>query len=374
MRTKEEQARRMTLTIDINGIIEKVTGDFKELTGYSRSDLIGNEITILIPESHRKRHKEGFSRWNQQGTKRAMGSWIAIPLQHKDSGEIPLQMCLTERQGKVTGLFTSNPKDILDPGQLLDAVEARKVLEKELEIAQKIQSAMLPNIEDSNRYEVSALLVPAKDIGGDFYDFYQLDENWISFVIGDVSGKGIPAALFMSMSRILIKSFASHDRSTAHVITKVNNEIADRNKECMFVTIFMVMFNTTTGEMVYTNAGHNPPYIRRGDGSIEKLSDMHGPVVGAVEGIYYKESRNILNDNDAIILFTDGVTEARDKNQVLFNDNRLLEVIRANNFDDTETITNAIYSAVKNHESGTEQSDDITLLVFKTKPDSVLQC
>ncbi len=164
-----------------------------------------------------------------------------------------------------------------------------------MNIGREIQMSMVPLVfppfPDHNEFSVFAALEPAREVGGDFYDFYFLDEERLCICIGDVSGKGVPAALFMAMAKTLIKSRADDDRSTASILTHVNDELSADNKTCMFVTIFTGILNIRTGELVYTNAGHNPPYLRRKDGHWQRLDRRHGPVIAAVEGMVYKEER-----------------------------------------------------------------------------------
>lgn len=246
---------------------------------------------------------------------------------------------------------------------------AKDRMEKELNVAHEIQMSMLPLIfppfPDHKEFDIYAELHPAREIGGDFYDFYILDDEWFSFIIADVSGKGVPAALFMAVSKTLIKSHAMSARSTASIMTNVNNELSADNKESMLVTVFMAMFNFTTGEMIYTNAGHNPPYIKRANGSVEQLNERHGTVVGAMEGLIYKEDTIKLAKDDIVLLYTDGVTEAQDSNNRLYGDNALHQLIEQEETKDIKSIIKNILLSVKEHEVGTGQSDDITLLGFK---------
>ena len=189
--------------------------------------------------------------------------------------------------------------------------------------------------------------------------------NGSLFIIADVSGKGVPAALFMAVSKTLIKSHAISTRSTASIMANVNNELSADNKESMLVTVFMAMFNYTTGEMIYTNAGHNPPFIKRANGSVEQLNERHGAVVGAMEGLIYKEDTIKLAKDDIVLLYTDGVTEAQDSNNRLYGDNALHQLIEQEETKDIKSIIKNILLSVKEHEVGTGQSDDITLLGFK---------
>ncbi len=166
----------------------------------------------------------------------------------------------------------------------------------------------------------------------------------------------------MVMAKTLLKSIDADDASTASILTHVNDELIANNKSWMFVTIFAGILNIRTGELVYTNAGHNPPYLRRKDGHWQRLDQRHGPVIGAVEGMVYKEERDTMEPGDLLLLYSDGVTEARDSKKRLFSENRLKELLRAGNTDDAVTTVDNTLAAVRAFAGGAEQSDDITVL------------
>jgi Amt family ammonium transporter len=239
-------------------------------------------------------------------------------------------------------------------------------MEDELNIGREIQMSMIPlefpPFPDHDEFSIFATLKPAREVGGDFYDFYFLDEERLCICIGDVSGKGVPSALFMAMAKTLIKSKAVDDASTASILTHVNDELSADNKTCMFVTIFAGILNIRTGELIYTNAGHSPPYLRRQDGHWQRLDQRHGPVIGAVEGLVYKEEKDRMEPGDLLFLYSDGVTEAMDAKKRLFSEDRLKELLHAGNTDDAVAVVDNTLAAVRAFEGGTEQSDDITVL------------
>jgi ammonium transporter len=247
--------------------------------------------------------------------------------------------------------------------------EQKERMEEELNVGREIQMSMVPlefpAFPDHDEFSIFAMLEPAREVGGDFYDFYFLDEDRLSFCIGDVSGKGVPSALFMAMAKTLIKSRADDDDSTASILTHVNDELSVNNKSCMFVTIFSAIIDINTGELVYTNAGHNPPYIKRADGTLQCLDQRHGPVVGALEGMVYSEDRVTLAPGDLLILFTDGVTEAMDKKDQLFSESRYFELLSDKKVHDAESTVEQTMAAIQAYTGGAEQSDDITVLALK---------
>ncbi len=246
-------------------------------------------------------------------------------------------------------------------------------MEEELNIGREIQMSMIPltfpAFPDSNEFVVYAQLRPAREVGGDFYDFFFIDEDHFCVCIGDVSGKGVPSALFMAVTKTLIKSRASGDTSTASIISHVNDEVSSDNASSMFVTIFVAIINIRTGDVTYTNAGHNPPYVKSKGEPPERLDGRHGPVVGAMEGIEYREERRTLNAGDLLILYTDGITEAMNANRELFSEDRLADLLGSGTIKSAEDVTRETTRAVKLFEGETDQTDDITVLAFQYNGD-----
>jgi sigma-B regulation protein RsbU (phosphoserine phosphatase) len=245
---------------------------------------------------------------------------------------------------------------------------AKERMESELNIGRDIQMRMLPMefpaFPHRREFDVHATLHPAREVGGDFYDFFMIDEDRICFGIGDVSGKGVPSALFMAMTKTLIKSRASNDFSPASILTHVNDEMAENNESAMFVTIWLGILDLRSGEVTYTNAGHNPPYVRRSDGTLERLAKRHGPVVGAMEGMVYGEDTVGLVSGDAVLLYTDGVTEAMDPAQALYEERRLVGTLEAATAPAPEALVRATVDDVWRFQADAEQADDITVLAL----------
>jgi sigma-B regulation protein RsbU (phosphoserine phosphatase) len=238
-------------------------------------------------------------------------------------------------------------------------------MESELEVGKNIQMSMLPvDFPVNDRIDLFASLFPAREVGGDFYDFHLLDEDLLYIVVGDVSGKGVPAALFMAVCKTLLKSRAVVDRSPASIITHVNNEIARENKNYMFITVFMAILDLRNGRMKYANAGHNPTYVKRKSGEITMLDNISGPVVGAMEGISYTEEEVGLEIGDVVLMYTDGVTEAMDRSGKLFSDERLATFFAEQAYKSSEAYVDGISKAVMEFEKEKEQADDITVMVL----------
>ena len=246
---------------------------------------------------------------------------------------------------------------------------ANERMSTELNFARDIQISMLPLIfpafPDRQEVTIHAALDSAREVGGDFYDFYFLDDDHLCFVVGDVSGKGAPGALMMAVSKTLIKSRAADDNEPASILTHVNDELSQDNVSSMFVTVFLGILNVKTGEFVYTNAGHNPPYIRRRDGSILKIDAFHGPVIGAMPGMPYDQDEERLYEGDVILVYSDGVTEAFSEDDQLFSETRLENLLSSELLDSAESVVAATQEALVRFVGEAEQSDDITLLAVQ---------
>lgn len=252
--------------------------------------------------------------------------------------------------------------------------EAAARLDKELEFAREIQHAALPRIfppyPNKNEFDIFASMTAAKEVGGDFYDFFLLGHNGshIGIVIADVSGKGIPAALFMMSAKTLIKNFAETGMSPAEIFYHTNEKLCENNEAGMFVTAFMGILEIETGKFTYVNAGHNPPLIKRADGGFERMTLKHGFMLGALDSFAYQQSETCLDGGDTIFLYTDGVTEAQNKNLELFGDDRLRDVLNENADKAPKELLTAVHKAVAAYVDGAEQSDDLTMLALTYHP------
>ncbi len=304
-------------------------------------------------------HVDNEVLWRKDGTSFA-AEYRSHPINRDDRviGAVVTFLDITERKRAEAALQEAH--------QIIKDQKER--MEEELNVGHDIQMSMIPLVfppfPDHDEFSVFAALEPAREVGGDFYDYYFIDEERICFCIGDVSGKGVPAALFMAMARTLIKSRAADDRSTASILTHVNDELSVDNQSCMFVTVFAVILNIRTGELLYTNAGHNPPYIKRNDGTLQCLDQRHGPVIGAVEEMVYAEGRDTMAPGDLLLLFTDGVTEAMDVEDRLFSEHRLEQLLTSMDTDDVDKVVDGTVVAVKAFAGEAEQADDITVLAL----------
>ncbi len=244
--------------------------------------------------------------------------------------------------------------------------DAAARIDAELAFAKAIQHSSLPSVFPPypNRcdFEIHATMHTAKEVGGDFYDFYFIDEDNLAFLIADVSGKGIPAAMFMMTSKTILKSYAESGMSVEEVFTHANEKLCEGNDAGMFVTAWMGILNTRTGKVVFANAGHNPPLVKHADGTFEYLKSRAGFVLAGMEGIRYRKNELQLEPGDAIYLYTDGVTEATDLNNELYGEERLLDLLKRNADANPKALCEAVKFDVDAFVGEAPQFDDITML------------
>ncbi len=246
---------------------------------------------------------------------------------------------------------------------------AKQRMEGELKVAHEIQMSMLPLVfppfPDRKEFTIFANLTPAREVGGDLYDFFFIDDDHLCITVGDVSGKGVPAALFMARTKTLLKSSATNDLSPASIVTHANEELSENNDSCMFVTLFLGILAVKTGHFAYTNAGHNPSYLKHpADGAVIRLDTLHGPVLGAMEGVTYQQDQLLLHPGDTLLMYTDGVSEAMDPDDNLYSEERLAAWFTAREDTTVEELVQDVVDEVKKFENGAVQADDITLMAI----------
>ena len=241
----------------------------------------------------------------------------------------------------------------------------------ELDLASKIQAAVLPStfpaFPNRKEFDLYASMDPAKEVGGDFYDFFLIDDDHLCIEMADVSGKGVPAALFMMIAKSLIKTNALQGLSPSEVLTVVNKSICSNNPESMFVTVWMGILEISTGKLVAANGGHERPIIRRSGGLFEEYADKHGIFVGCMDIARYKNYELQLEPGDKIFLYTDGVPEAKNADEELFRIERALDAINANPDASPKEVLANVRSAVDAFVAGAEQFDDLTMLCLEYK-------
>lgn len=240
---------------------------------------------------------------------------------------------------------------------------------KELALATRIQSDMLPNIfpafPERPEFDVFASMTPAKEVGGDFYDFFLVDDDHLGLVMADVSGKGVPAALFMMIAKILVQNYAMTGRTPAQVLESVNTQICQNNHEEMFVTVWFGILDLKTGLLTAANAGHEYPVLQRPGGDFEIVRDKHGFVIGGMSGMRYKEYELQLEPGSGLFLYTDGVPEATNAEEELFGMERTLAALNSSPDGTPKTVLETVSSAVQAFVGDAPQFDDLTMLCLQ---------
>lgn len=278
--------------------------------------------------------------------------------------QISLPMILANSLG--TGIFVFIVWNLIKERE----TEAdKRRIEGELQAAREIQMSIVPKLfppfPDRTEFDIHAILEPAREVGGDLYDLFLLNKDNLCFLVGDVSGKGVPASLFMAVTKTLLKSGAHEDLTPAQILGNVNNELCVDNDSAMFVTVFLGILHIPSGRVKCSNAGHNLPFILRADGSLERLPKIEGIALGVVEDFSFASYDFTLRKGDTLLLYTDGVNEAMNQADELFGEERMEEVAQKNSNAAASGLTKALKDAVKDFAGPIEQSDDITVMALK---------
>ena len=247
--------------------------------------------------------------------------------------------------------------------------EAAARIDKELEYAKQIQLSALPtNFPEGEDYSIYAQMIAAKEVGGDFYDFYKLNDTSVAFLAADVSGKGIPAAMFMMTAKTIIKDLAESGIPVNEIFTRANEKLCENNESGMFVTAWMGILDLTTGNLQFANAGHNPPVLKRANGEFEYLRTRAGFVLAGMEGVRYRIGELALSAGDRLFLYTDGVPEATNTENQLYGEDRLLSFMNQNATMEAVELLPTLKANIDEFVGAAPQFDDITMLMFDYKP------
>ena len=274
--------------------------------------------------------------------------------------------------GELAGSIDRMEERIQDYIASITKITAEKErINTELALATRIQATTLPHefppFPDRKEFDLYATMDPAREVGGDFYDFFLVDDDHLCVVIADVSGKGIPGALFMMVSKAILESVAMLGRSAGQILTKMNDGICSNNQVDMFVTVWVGILEISTGKLTAANAGHEYPVLKRVGGDYELLRDKHGFVIGGMPGVQYKEYELQLNPGDRLFLYTDGVPEATDGNAELFGTDRMLDALNGVKDGSPEEVLAGVRRAVDGFVKDAEQFDDLTMLCLEYK-------
>ena len=269
--------------------------------------------------------------------------------------------------GQLSQAFSRMASDLkLYLRDLTETTAAKERMQSELAVAARIQQSMVPSrfpaFPERCDFDIHAVMKPAKEVGGDFYHFFLKDEHHLCFAIGDVAGKGVPAALFMSVTSALLRALANEGATPDQILTRINSEILSSNESCMFVTMFYGFLHLRTGELVYANGGHEPPFLISPDMTVSTLSAPGGPIVGAFDEASYRSDRILLRPGTTIFACTDGVTEAFNPKEQLFSEERLRKTLSESKPAGPKELVDRVQKAVESFSQGSQQTDDITMI------------
>lgn len=262
----------------------------------------------------------------------------------------------------------------LQRAQLIEAYVESQRVEETLKLAHNIQMSLLPKAfrsDIASNLDIFAKMEPAKDVGGDFYDFFFIEEDYLCLAIGDVSGKGIPAALLMAVTKTLLRAIATKRKSPADIVAEINDNLSSDNDECMFVTFFCGILKLSTGELAFCNAGHNFPYVIHSDQTISYLKnsnykkDFNNLPLGVEEKIKYNSNTVQIKRGEMILLYTDGINEAQDINGNQYSYKNLEILLKSRQFSSAKALVETISEDVKKFIGISPQSDDIALLATR---------
>ena len=281
--------------------------------------------------------------------------FVTKPIDFKD-----LETTIEKSLSEIQYIFEAN-----------EQMKAFKMVQSDLETAARIQQKILPQdfppFPHRNEFDLYGEMHTAKQVGGDFYDFFMLDEHRVGFVIGDVSGKGVPASIYMAVSRTMLRAIASQIDDPATCLSTVNTMLIPESDLTTFVTVFYGVLDTRTGKVRYCNGGHNLPYVVSPDGTVTEVPNTSGLLLGKIEPIEYETRELTLQPGEKIMMFTDGVTEAMDINEDMYEEPRLEAFLEKHAADDiTKMVRNLLVDVLK-FVGKAEQSDDITILSLEYK-------
>ena len=357
---------------DQHGIVNWCNDAFDRLTGIPHMDIIGSRLADILPLEQAGRRVGP----DQYPVARALGNDCTrteYALDRKERSVVleingaPFSMTAVERYVILA------MRDITRRKQMEETLRAsRKRMADELKLAREIQMSLLPRrFPQRPEIDLYAAIQPAREVGGDFYDFYFITPSHFSVGVGDVSGKGVPAALFTALAKTLVRNRVQGQTRTAEVIQGANRILCADNPSHMFASFFLAVLDIPTGRLTYTNAGHNPPLLKRADGRLHKLDERSGPVMGATAGSRYTESTLTLQTGDTLLVYTDGVTEAADAKQRLFSERRLKRLLSEAGDLSSEAMVRAVLEAVKTFQEGEPPADDMTLLALRYRGNPV---
>ncbi|MDK2124082.1 PP2C family protein-serine/threonine phosphatase [Parachitinimonas caeni] len=356
-------------------------GDMARAVGVLREELV--KLEMLREERSRQR-------WRQERLIREQLLALAVNLNDEARDKVLRDLdqalsaassqdgnqlsALAEILGRLSALINAQQSRLLQlVYELQQAMETKArlaSLTQELEIARRMQLSILPRaFSPREEVGIAATMIPAKEVGGDFYDYFLLDDTHLGVVVADVSGKGVPAAFFMAISRTMLKTHARFLRSPAACLAKLNELLAAENEQMMFVTAFYGVLDLVTGEFAFANAGHNPPLLQNRQGELEWLPQTGGIALAVLDNADYAETAIRLQPGDTLLMFTDGVTEAIDQQEALFGEARLAHTLQAIGPNSPiSSVPSGVVEAIREFAQGASQADDITCVALRFHP------
>ena len=295
--------------------------------------------------------------------------------QDKNSGEAATQLETINTGNEIERMAKSFSSMVTELDRYMDELQSitaeKERISAELDVATRIQADMLPNrfpaFPDRNEFDLYATMDPAKEVGGDFYDFFLVDDDHLALVMADVSGKGVPAALFMVIAKTLIKNHAQMGGTPAEVLSYVNDTLCEQNEAELFVTVWMAIIEISTGKGLAANAGHEHPAIKRADGQWELVVYRHSPAVATMEGLKFKEHEFELHSGDRLYVYTDGVAEATNKDDELYGTDRMLAALNREPDADPKNLIENVRKDMDEFVAEAPQFDDVTMMCVEWK-------
>ncbi len=365
------------ILINDQGFIQTINPATIKMFGYSDKELIGHNIKMLMPEPFASEHDRYLQHFLTTRIAKIIGKTRREVLGKRANGDLfSMDLVVSEIISNGRSEFIGIIRDMTDYKRVeLEMVELRRVeqqrldnLQHELDMAAQVQKNMLPMnfplYPQCTEFDVFASMVPAKQIGGDFYDVFLINDNKLFIAIGDVSGKGISAALHMAQCVAHLRMLSLHDSRPHKVLRKLNNLLCENNDSGMFITLCCGVLDVLTGEFIYSNAGHNPPLSNVTNDYFEFMPVPKSIVLGYMKDVKYTSLTVQLNPGHTVFLYTDGVTEAENKQQNMFSDDRLLNLLVTSGETDAQKIIQLVNTEINQFTEGSEQSDDITMLTL----------
>ncbi len=365
------------ILINERGIIETINSATERMFGYSDKELIGSNVAMLMPEPFASAHDSYLHNFLTTRIPKIIGKTRREVLAKRANGDIfPIDLVVSEMVSNGKSEFIGIVRDLTDYKRAefeivrLRQVEQQKLdsLQHELEMAAQVQKNMLPTnfplYPQCKEFDVLAAMIPAKQVGGDFYDVFLMNENKLFIAIGDVSGKGISAAMHMAQCVAHLRMLSLHESRPHKILRKLNNLLCENNGSGMFITLCCGVLDIKTGEFIYSNAGHNPPLTNAINDCFEFMPVPKSIILGYMKDVKYTSLTLQLSPGHTVFLYTDGVTEAENQQQDLFSDERLLKLLVDFGEVGVQKIIELVNAEIDRFTEGSEQSDDITMLAL----------